>query len=115
MKLSDVLTMGEIIENLVSTVSCGGNMLLNVGPSSDGVIPVIFRQRLITLGHWLNVNGEAIYSSSPWKCQNDTITDNVWYTTNIKVQKTFQVFYPFYFLHILEQECLRNFTIKIRN
>jgi len=91
MKLSDVLTMGEIIENLVSTVSCGGNMLLNVGPSSDGVIPVIFRQRLITLGHWLNVNGEAIYSSSPWKCQNDTITDNVWYTTNIKSKNVYAI------------------------
>ena len=90
MKLSDVLTMDEIIENLVTTVSCGGNMLLNVGPSSDGVIPVIFQQRLVTLGNWLEVNGEAIYSSSPWKCQNDTITDNVWYTTNAKVWRFYK-------------------------
>ena len=30
------------------------------------------------------VNGEAIYSSSPWKFQNDTNTSYVWYTTNKK-------------------------------
>ena len=31
------------------------------------------------MGHWLSVNGEAIYSSKPWKHQNDTTTKEVWY------------------------------------
>ena len=35
-------------------------------------------------GAWLAVNGEAIYSSSPWQFQNDTTTSYVWYTTNMK-------------------------------
>ncbi len=35
------------------------------------------------LGEWLNINGEAIYSSLPWKYQNDTTNTNVWYTQNV--------------------------------
>ncbi|CAF4585659.1 unnamed protein product [Rotaria socialis] len=34
------------------------------------------------MGSWLKVNGEAIYSSIPWKYQNDTINKNVWYTSS---------------------------------
>ena len=78
---SDVLSLEEILDNLVTTVSCGGNMLLNVGPDSDGIIPPVFQQRLASLGQWLQVNGEAIYSSKPWRCQNDTLSPDVWYTS----------------------------------
>lgn len=38
----------------------------------------------VPAGAWLAVNGEAIYSSSPWQYQNDTATSYVWYTTNNK-------------------------------
>ena len=58
--------------------SCGGNILINVGPSHDGVIMPIFQERLSQMGDWLRVNGEAIYSSVPWKFQNDTVTPKVW-------------------------------------
>ncbi|KAL1428022.1 hypothetical protein MTO96_000359 [Rhipicephalus appendiculatus] len=33
------------------------------------------------MGTWLEVNGEAIYGSRPWKSQNDTVTPGVWYTS----------------------------------
>ena len=33
------------------------------------------------LGLWLNINGEAIYGTRPWKYQNDTINSDVWYTS----------------------------------
>ena len=39
---------------------------------------------VVAAGAWLAVNGEAIYSSSPWLFQNDTNTSYVWYTTNKK-------------------------------
>lgn len=45
----------------------------------DGVIAPIFQERLLDLGRWLDVNGEAIYESSPWIVQNDTLGET-WYT-----------------------------------
>jgi len=62
--------------------SCGGNILINVGPTADGMIIPIFEERLRQLGSWLQVNGEAIYASKPWKHQNDTVTPNVWSVAN---------------------------------
>jgi len=79
-KLADYLSVEDIIEELVSTVSCGGNMLLNVGPTADGVILPVFEERLRQLGSWLQVNGEAIYKSIPWRVQNDTAAQDIWYT-----------------------------------
>lgn len=53
----------DLIKLLVSTVAGGGNLLLDIGPASDGTIPVIMQQRLLEIGKWLKVNGEAIYGT----------------------------------------------------
>ncbi len=53
----------DLIKLLVSTVSAGGNLLLDIGPAADGTIPVIMQQRLMEIGRWLEVNGEAIYGT----------------------------------------------------
>lgn len=55
-------------------------MLLNVGPTKDGVIAPIFQERLLSMGSWLAINGEAIYGSKPWTIQNDETNTDVWYT-----------------------------------
>lgn len=52
-----------------------------MGPTHDGRIDLIFQERLFDLGKWLAVNGKAIYKSTPWKHQNDTVTGSVWYTS----------------------------------
>lgn len=54
---------------------------MNIGPTKDGLIPIIFQERLYDIGKWLNVNGEAIYSSQPWTTQNDTYSPEVWCVT----------------------------------
>ncbi len=51
----------RLIDNLADIVSKGGNFLLNVGPDPLGNIPEASVERLLEMGSWLQVNGEAIY------------------------------------------------------
>lgn len=54
---------GQIAFKLVDIVSKGGNYLLNVGPTAEGIIPQASQDVLRTVGRWLNVNGEAVYGA----------------------------------------------------
>jgi alpha-L-fucosidase len=56
-----------LVHQLVDIVSKNGNLLLNVGPRSDGTIPDEVRSTLFEMGAWLKVNGEAIYATTPWQ------------------------------------------------
>jgi alpha-L-fucosidase len=62
----DYLTADDLVRMLVEVVTHGGNLLLNVGPTGDGTIPFVQARRLLAVGWWLRVNGDAIYGTSPW-------------------------------------------------
>ena len=55
----------SLLHNLIDIASKGGNYLLNVGPTSQGIIPAPEVERLHDMGAWMKVNGEAIYGTSP--------------------------------------------------
>lgn len=57
----------QIICDLIDIVSKNGMMLLNVGPKPDGTITSEETEVLQSLGKWLQVNGEGIYDTTPWK------------------------------------------------
>ena len=61
----DLMTADEIIRMLINVVGRGGNLLLNVGPDADGVIPPAHAAILREVGAWLGRYGESIYGTRP--------------------------------------------------
>lgn len=57
------LTVSSAIRHFVDVVSRGGNLLLNVGPTSTGKIPEVQQRVLMGLGDWMQVNSQAIYGT----------------------------------------------------
>ncbi|XP_041379615.1 alpha-L-fucosidase-like [Gigantopelta aegis] len=79
--VDELYSIKELIALLIEVISFGGNLLVNVGPTSYGTIAPIYEERLRQMGSWLGVNGDAMYATKPWKNQNDSMTPGVWYTS----------------------------------
>ena len=62
-------SVDTLLHNLVDIASKGGNYLLNVGPTAQGIIPAPEVERLAAVGKWMKTNGEAVYgtSATPFK------------------------------------------------
>ncbi|MBL0745424.1 alpha-L-fucosidase [Chryseolinea lacunae] len=66
----------ELIDALIDIVSKNGNLLLNIGPRADGTITEGQQKVLLDMGQWLEVNGEAIFETRPWKLSGEGPTEN---------------------------------------
>jgi alpha-L-fucosidase len=89
----DYKSANTLVDVLIDIVSKNGCMLLNVGPRADGTIPEEARQRLLEIGKWLELNGEAIYGTRPWSVYGEgptEMTKTGAFSENAEVQYTGQ-------------------------
>ena len=56
-------TPKQVLQNLVRCANGGGNLLLNVGPESDGTIPKESIRILREVGKWLHSSGGSVYGT----------------------------------------------------
>lgn len=61
----NLMTPGEVVRMLVNVVGRGGNVLLNVGPDAEGIIPETSVAVLRKVGDWLRTNGRSIFRTKP--------------------------------------------------
>ncbi|UCH71892.1 MAG: alpha-L-fucosidase [Thermoplasmatales archaeon] len=91
----DYLTPEDLIRMFIDIVSKNGNLLLNLGPMSDGSIPELQKRAVLGLGEWLAKNGEAIYGTRPWERAEGKTTDDI----DIRFTQKNNVLY----IHLLEK------------
>src|SRR5207247_9448039 len=72
-----LLTAEEIVHMIADVTSKNGNLLLNVGPAANGLVPWAQASRLLAVGDWLRRNGEAIYGTRPWRKAAGRTADGV--------------------------------------
>jgi len=82
------------IHDLIDIVSKNGVLLLNIGPKPDGTIPDEELRMLGIIGQWLDLNGEAIFKTEPWKTfgEGPTVVPEGGFTDCERAQFTFEDF-----------------------
>ena len=69
----------RVVNTLIEIVAKGGNMVLGVGPTPEGIIEPEAVERLQTIGQWLRANGKAIYGTVTTPHYHE---GNLWFTAS---------------------------------
>lgn len=96
-----------LIRNLIDQASKGGNYLLNVSPTDEGILKPEAIERLEAIGGWMDKNGEAIYGTqaSPTKTQPD------WGRITMKTINNKGILY----LHVYHWEDGASLPVRLKN
>jgi alpha-L-fucosidase len=73
-----LLTARELVRLFVDVTSRGGNLLLNVGPTAEGLVPDLQRRLLLELGSWNSTEGQALFESRPLDVSIARPSDEPW-------------------------------------
>ncbi|KAI7907516.1 glycoside hydrolase, partial [Cokeromyces recurvatus] len=65
-KPEEYTNTSQLIQDLIDTISQGGNFLLNIGPKGSGDLPLPMVERLQTIGKWLEDVGDSVFQSIPY-------------------------------------------------
>jgi alpha-L-fucosidase len=99
----DSLKPNDLIRMFIDIVSKNGNLLLNLGPMADGTIPEVQKGAVLGLGKWLEINGEGIYGTRPWKRAEGKTSDDI----DIRFTQKGEILY----IHILDKPQGSDLTI----
>ena len=86
---NDWKTPKEVLFWLIEIISKGGNYMLNIGPTGEGVVPVQSVNNLKKVGNWLAINGEAIYGTEKWNITREGSTVINFGSTEERAEKGF--------------------------
>ncbi len=82
-------TSQQVINTLIEIVAKGGNMVLGVGPTPEGIIQPEVVQRLSEIGRWMRANGKAIYNTVPTAHYHD---GDIWFTASKDGKKLYAIY-----------------------
>ena len=61
----------SILRSLIGNVSLNGNLMLNIGPTSNGSVPYEIEKRFEEVGNWLANYGKSVYDAGAFDLRND--------------------------------------------
>lgn len=107
----------QVICDLIDIVSKNGNLLINIGPKSDGTITKEETEVLLTMGKWLEVNGEGIYGTTFWKVfgEGETNAEDGFFKDNDEkpfTSEDFRFTYKDGYLYVFQMQPSKTVRIK---
>jgi len=103
----------ELLYWITEITSKGGNYLLNVGPTAEGLFPKESIKQLKAIGEWMTINGESVYGTTKWKVNHEGPLNMEMNSTTEREKKGFQGnFSPEDFWFSAKDDCVYVTSLK---